>query len=340
MKRNLIKILRGISQVIPLSFYQKLSRQRLFLPFYHVIDNEACLHIDQLYQVQDTQQFEQSLDYLLRQFKAISLDELVQINRSGKRPQKPVFHLSFDDGLRQCSEVILPILERKGISATFFINSKFLDNQALMYRYKVSLLINQLKQFAAQKRTQICQKYRLDPENYRQDLLQIEYDELVHEELYLDDLANDLDLDFKAFLMDYQPYMNQSQVQKLLDHGHSIGSHSIDHPKYFNLELKQQLEQTLASQAFLEGVFDLKQTVFAFPFTDFGVKKTFFEQLFKQHPFQLTFGGAGLKNDSHPKHLQRFPMESAQYISAQKMLSAEYLYYLLKAPLGKNRIQR
>ena len=39
MRRNLIKILQGIAQVIPLSFYQKLSQQRLFLPFYHVIDN-------------------------------------------------------------------------------------------------------------------------------------------------------------------------------------------------------------------------------------------------------------------------------------------------------------
>lgn len=46
--------------------------------------------------------------------------------------------------MRQCYDVILPILEAKGIPATFFINSGFIDNKDLFFRFKASFLIDEL----------------------------------------------------------------------------------------------------------------------------------------------------------------------------------------------------
>jgi hypothetical protein len=58
--------------------------------------------------------------------------------------KKPLLHLSFDDGLSACYDTIAPILLRKGVPATFFLNPAFIDNKALMFRYKISLCLNAL----------------------------------------------------------------------------------------------------------------------------------------------------------------------------------------------------
>ena len=134
--------------------------------------------------------------------------------------------------------------------------------------------------------------------------------------------------------------MSSEQVSVLLQQGFSIGGHSIDHPLYNKIALAEQLRQTIESQQFLESKFDLDYRVFAFPFTDDGLTKSFFSALQAQFPFDLSFGGAGLKQDVIPNNLQRFPMESDRLNSARKLINTEFLYYLLKIPFGKNRLKR
>ncbi|AKT43425.1 polysaccharide deacetylase family protein [Chondromyces crocatus] len=51
---------------------------------------------------------------------ALSLSELRQGLRGGHLPPNPVL-ITFDDGYRDCHDVVLPILRDAGVSATFFI---------------------------------------------------------------------------------------------------------------------------------------------------------------------------------------------------------------------------
>jgi len=118
----------------------KCSGHQVFFPFYHAVDNEDQPHIKHLYPVKSIHQFENELDTLLKHFKPIDLDKLISLNQSNEKPKKPSIHLSFDDGLRQCYDIIAPILNKRGIPATFFINSAFVENKDLMYRYKISLI--------------------------------------------------------------------------------------------------------------------------------------------------------------------------------------------------------
>jgi hypothetical protein len=52
----------------------------------------------------------------------------------------------------------------------------------------------------------------------------------------------------------------------------------------------------------------------------------------------LTFGCAGLKEDSVKNNLQRIAMEESG--SGEQIIKAEYLYYLFKSLFGKNTIKR
>jgi hypothetical protein len=56
-------------------------------------------------------------------------------------------------------------------------------------------------------------------------------------------------------------------------------------------------------------------------------------------PLDATFGTAGLKEDPVDFHFQRIPMEMKK-IPAYRILKGEYIYYLLKGLLGRNKITR
>lgn len=324
-----------ISTLIPYSSLIGLSGRKSILPFYHAVSDEDLQHINQLYQVRNSALFEKDLDFLLKYYQPIDLTELIEINHGKKaNTAKRFMHLSFDDGLSSCHDIIAPILQKKGIPATFFLNAAFIDNKALMFRYKVSVCLNKLNLLNEEKRNLILQKAK--------DLFEKKDPGLANysESSKLDELAALIDLDFNTYLSEKKPYMNSEDIKSLLTRGFSIGSHSVDHPLYRDISSEEQMIQTSQSQNFLEDTFGINYRVFAFPFTDDGVKKDFFSYIFEAEKFNLSFGGAGLKDDSVRQNLQRFPMESQNTASAKQMLSSEYLYYLLKMPFGRNRISR
>ncbi len=343
LKFTIKKIIGIIAAIIPLSFLIKISRQRVFLPFYHIVSEKPVCHVEHLYSIPTPEKFEKDLDYLLLYFKPVSLNELIDIHtKKVPYPFKPVMHLSFDDGLKECAEIIAPILLKKGIPATFFINSAFVDNKNLMFRYKQSLFIQHCQTLSPHEITSY-----LIPEMNKNGLpvdndpikfissLRYEDNEL------LEKIGNCMPfVNYVQYLEDEKPYMSSEQIKWLLDKGFSIGSHSIDHPLYAVINLEEQLRQTIESQKFLEENFNVPNRTFAFPFSDDGLKKEFFVTLNEQLPFDLTFGGAGLKNDSISNNLQRFPMETEKYISVKKRIHTEYLYFMIKSIFKKNIIFR
>ena len=114
-------------------------------PFYHTVSDEYLPHIHPLYTPKNRLEFMKDIDFLSRHFEPVNIDTVYSYVKQMKLPPKNVFHLSFDDGLRGVYDIIFPLLYRKGIPATVFINTGFIDNKELFYRHKVALLINKMK---------------------------------------------------------------------------------------------------------------------------------------------------------------------------------------------------
>jgi peptidoglycan/xylan/chitin deacetylase (PgdA/CDA1 family) len=277
--------------------------------FYHIVTDDAAPHISSLYPIRSTQQFKDDLDWILRHFSPITLDELV----TKEQFSRPVFHLSFDDGLRQCSDTIKPILLEKGIPATFFINPNFVDNKQLMYRYIAGLI--------AQKIPALKQKV----------LAMGHADTTV-----LIDLSEKNGIDIYRFLAEYKPYMTSAQIYDLSKFGFTIGAHSLDHPMYAKMDHVEQLEQTTQSVQYVREKFGVDHPPFAFPFTDFGVKPTFFDQL---PPETISFGCAGLKQERQKGHFQRLAIEKSTQ-GAGAIITAAYWAYFGKMILGRHIARR
>lgn len=311
---------------------------KILLPTYHLVNDNTPLHVKHLYKPRTKREFINDLDYILKYYHPINLPDLIT-NIYEKEPlQKNYFHLSFDDGFRECLDIIAPILKEKGIPATFFINPSFIDNKDLMHRNKISIILHDIKTNNKKKEkiTTYLEKnfeIRTDAESFLKGIK-------FPQRNTIEKIANHLEIDFKEYLRYHKPYLSQDQLKILASEGFSIGAHSMNHPEYFNIDFEEQIQQTKESIEFVKNLFHLPYKTFAFPFTDIEVSKKFFDEVLNgERPIaDVTFGVAGIKKDYHPFHLQRIPFEKE--FSARSIIKGEYLYYYLKKPLGKNKIIR
>lgn len=335
------KLFPSLTQLLPLSGLIRITGKRIIFPFYHLVSDEDPPHIKHLYKVRTTKEFIRDLDFFLKHYKPVGITDLLDSSNSGHPLPDNSFLLSFDDGLREFHDVAAPILRQKGIPAICFLNSGFIDNAGLFYRYKASLLIEHLQPSNDPGKKKVAENWFLENHlpftNDFPGLLKVSY---ANRHL-LDDLALALDVHFDEYLQKYRPYLDSVQVRSLIQQGFTFGAHSIDHPEYSFLEEKEQIRQTTESINLVTGKFGIKEKLFSFPFTDYGVKKTFFDAVFDpSKPIaDLTFGGAGLKNDSIAKNIQRIPFEGTS-LSAKQIIGTEYLYFMIKSIFGKNMIRR
>lgn len=332
-KSFFIPKLSKVADLIPTPMLQKMSGQKLIPPFYHAISDDELPHISHLYNVKGTKAFEADLDFLLKYYSPIDYSEFREVVLHKKKLKKPSFLLSFDDGLKEFHDVIAPILLRKGIPAICFLNSGFVDNKDLFYRYKASLIIDKLNR--EPKSTHLIQKYLKDGQNFKEYLLSVNY----QNKDILTNLANLIGIDFSNFLNAQKPYLSTQQISTLINQGFYFGAHSIDHPLFEHISEAEQLRQITESTRFVLEKFGLPFSTFSFPFTDFKVRKSFFEEVKKHNIAELTFGCAGPKNDVIATNFQRIPFE-VENKTAKQILNAELYYYILKMPLGKNTLYR
>lgn len=305
------------------------------LPVYHCVSDEDLPHARHIIRYKNTRQFEEDIDYLSKHFQFVDWAEFKDFVRGNFKPKKKIALLTFDDGFRDFYDTVVPLLERKGIYACNFINPAFIDNRDLMFRCKAGLIIE-----AAEKKTilnpeiyPLLSLEELEKEAVKQQVLQIQYGKRE----ILDQLAEKLEIDFGAYLKEYQPYLSTEQLKTLTRKGFGISSHSWDHPLYNGLSLNEQLETTNRTFSYLKENNFLYES-FAFPFTDFGVNKDFFDELFKNDDLFCSFGCAGVKLDSIVRNFQRIPMETGE--NAGKILKAETAYFKMKKLINKNTIVR
>ncbi len=323
---------------VPLSILKNLTKQDTIYPFYHTVSDNDIIHIKHLYPIRTVTRFEKDLDFFLKHYTPLDIKDLVDSVKNGTSVKKDGFLLSFDDGLAEFHDVIAPILLRKGIPAVCFLNSGFIDNQDLFFRYKASILIENLANKKLKPSvTEWFKRNHLDQNSLRNALLSIDYNQ---REL-LDELAALLEVDFNDYLKTQKPYMSTNQIQALIEKGFSFGAHSIDHPQYSKIDAESQVTQTKESINEVSSLFNLDYNVFSFPFTDFNVPQKFFDEIFQKDKAiaDVTFGCAGLKNDSCMKNIQRIPIEIDSF-SAKSVVTGEYFYYIGKAIFNKNIIKR
>lgn len=303
-----------------------LSGRTTIFPFYHTVSDRPLPHIRYLYDCPTRSQFEEDVDFLLKYYAPVSIEDYLS-QKNGKKRQMV---LSFDDGLAECHSYIAPYLKKRGIPAIFFLNNDFIDNRDIFHRYKASMLMDlvnrdnhaRLKaaEFLVIPMSQVPEAIRMI--RYRQKAL-------------LDSLSLELGFDPAGYVRDHPIYMDSGQVRDLQKWGFHLGAHSADHREFYEMEPRRIPSEVSRSMTDLKKGFRVSPSCFAFPFTSDGVPGEVIDGLLSERVADVLFGTAGLKNTHRERFVQRIPMEKL-HLPAGRVLRTEYLYYLLKGMVGQN----
>lgn len=115
------------------------EKGRIIVLMYHRITEEVPLN---LYERSITD-FESDIKYLINNnIKVISFDDLSDISESGTMPDGQSAIISFDDGDRSGYDLVLPVLRKYQMKATFFLWVEKIDQNSYFTSSEVGLMSN------------------------------------------------------------------------------------------------------------------------------------------------------------------------------------------------------
>lgn len=310
---------KQISRLIPLKSLLKIQTP-IFHPFYHTVSDKKLPYIFN-YNYLDINNFKKEIDFYLQNFKPVSLEYLLANPNSTKK----VFHLSFDDGLKECAEIIAPILLGKGVPATFFVNPGFVDNRALFHKYKASLVFQELQKKPNLEADKMLRTNKLNGRNILKAT--------ISQNDLLNKVAEIAGVDFSGVLKKHQPYLTTNQIISLKNKGFHIGAHSSLHPEFWKISESEQINEVKESMKWVVEMINPEIKTFAFPFSDSGVSGAVIKKIANENICDITFGTAGIKYDESNHHFQRYPAEQpGDFI---QNIKAEFVYFELRKRMGK-----
>jgi len=279
-----------------------------YLIYYHTVSDRQAPHLKYLIPMKSSKELEADLDYLGKFFEFISLAQFQNLLKTGQQSGKRKIVLTFDDGYSEVSDIVQPILLRKGIPAAIFLTSDFLDNQDLYYRCKVSIIKDVV--FNNFPSPAVLQKLSQTFQNTVQskyDIIHLLDSWRYNEIPLINSCAEIIGVDFQLYLSQQKPYLSQHQVKTLLANGFEIGAHSMDHPFYGKISLTEQLKQTMESMNRIQDTFHLPYRYFALPHSDSGICPEYYYHARKA--VDLILGGYGVESYPHYQYYQRFSIE-------------------------------
>lgn len=300
---------------------------------YHIINNATPEYLKHVQYVKTVKEFENDLKFLQENFRLVSLEEIL----TGVSFAKPSAHLTFDDGLKECYEIIHPILQKQNIPATFFVNPAFVNNKDISHRYKISYLISYLER--EDNRELDVVKKILEVNAGKIEIIHKLKQFSYTEQDILNSIFKVLDIDIEQWLNKHKPYMTIDQILKLKNLGYTIGVHGYNHAEFYHMSPEEQKEDIRKCINWIETNIHPSEYYFAFPFTDDQVTNQFYSEFTGDNKKVVFFGTAGLKNDPLTNSFQRIPVEYPGK-KLDVVLKMEVFYYLLKKVVGKNIIHR
>ena len=133
--RGSLYIAGSIIPSLCLPLLAKMAKRYVICPYYHTVSDTPLPHLHSLYKPRSINEFKADLDWLLAHYKPIKWSDIDYYEQT----KQPAFCLTFDDGFKEFYTIVAPILIEKRIPCVCFLNSAFLDNQAMLERCKKAL---------------------------------------------------------------------------------------------------------------------------------------------------------------------------------------------------------
>ncbi|WP_326539100.1 polysaccharide deacetylase family protein [Pseudorhodoferax sp.] len=211
----------------------------------------------------DRERFDQILGWLRRWYRVLPLADAIRLLRDGALPPGTAA-ITFDDGYADNATHALPILQRHGLTATFFITTDFL-NGGRMWNDSVVEAVRGCRHEALDLREYGLGQYALSDLVSRQQaigelLKRIKYLEPTERQHAVANVVQASDAHMPDDLM-----LTTEQLHALRCAGMGIGAHTCTHPILARLGDATALHEIAEGRSRLEQLLQQRVGLFAYP---------------------------------------------------------------------------
>lgn len=211
----------------------------------------------------DRAAFGAQLALLKSSFNVLALEDAVRLMRTGQLPPRAAC-ITFDDGYADNAVEALPILQRFGLPATFFVATGFLDG-GRMWNDTVIELVRKAPGALFDARTAGLGQLPLDGIEARRAAIvtligHLKYLPMEQRLAMVERLAGEADYALAQDLM-----MTGGQVRQLHAAGMGIGAHTVNHPILAAIPARQAGDEIAAGKQRLETLIGAPVPLFAYP---------------------------------------------------------------------------
>lgn len=208
-------------------------------------------------------QFDAQMAAVAATFTVLPLSEAIERLQHGALPPRALC-ITFDDGYRDNVEVALPILQRHGLAATFFVATGYLDGGRMWNDTVIAAITAMPGPSLALPEWQLA-PLPLDSVASRRAAIQAVLPSLKHlpqdvRRARVEQLAT-----LAALPASAGPMMGETHVRALRDAGMEVGAHSVSHPILARLPDAEAREEIVESGQRLADILREPTRLFAYP---------------------------------------------------------------------------
>jgi peptidoglycan/xylan/chitin deacetylase (PgdA/CDA1 family) len=198
--------------------------------------------------------FEHHMEMLARRYSPVSIEDVAQFAKSGRRLPPRAVAVTFDDGFADNYEIALPILSRYGIPATFYIMVDAVANGILPWYCRIRFA------FSTTAKTQWInpetnQKYTFNTSLERKAAMTAAWECAAKmtgrvQKGFVAQIEKSLETEPVSAPHGFM--LTWEQVRALRKAGHTIGAHTLSHPNLAQVSESEARSEIVGSQKTLQ----------------------------------------------------------------------------------------
>lgn len=292
----------------------RFAKPRAVVLMYHSVVEEPEQTANSIGTSQPRASFESQMSALARRFNPVSIEQVTESAAEGRQLLRRSVAVTFDDGFADNHDVVLPILNRYGIPATFYIMVNAVETGTPPWYCRLNFAFSTAT-VRYWKHPENDRTFELSSADCRKSALIMACDlgaartgtaqeQLVHQ---IEESLQVKPLDARSGLM-----LNWDQVRTLKKAGHIIGGHTLSHPNLAHVTEREARSEILGCKERLEKKLGEPIQHFSYPHPALNPQwtpQTF--QITREAGFRsavLTTPGSVLPGDQ-PLSLKRIPAD-------------------------------
>lgn len=205
-----------------MAFRRAVTKNQFRIVTYHGVDaaQHPVINFDRLQTAPEL--FTRQVEQLARQFKIVSFKDAVAHYRHHRCWPQQALAITFDDGYRNNLEQAAPILQRLGVTATFFVTAGFIDGRVRPWWYHMRALL--AARGGLSEGEKIAEAVRL--EAMSRPMAETE------RRVFLEEFAATMGATDSAPEATAYPFMTRVECRKLLTMGFDVQAHGDTHASF------------------------------------------------------------------------------------------------------------